>query len=116
MAPDAGLQIVAVGEAPPVTVGAGYSMVCVELDTPRTDMSAGHVICGGVVVGGGVGPGGPPDPEPHPAHVSAAIAMATHRVSCLVSMRGFYLNRSVSSGDCETVVRITEKNVSASAW
>ena len=86
------------------------------LFTPRTDTSAGHVICGAVVVGPVGGPEGPDEFEPHADHASAAIATATHRESCLVSIGGFYLNGSVNSGDCETVARITLKNVSASAW
>ncbi len=51
--PDAGVQVVVTGVAPPVTVGGGYVIVCPLPDTPRVVMFAGHVMVGAAGCGAG---------------------------------------------------------------
>ena len=51
--PDAGVQVIVTGDAPPVTVAGGYVTGCPLPGTPRVVMFAGHVIVGA----GGFRPG-----------------------------------------------------------
>jgi hypothetical protein len=44
--PDAGVQVIDTGDAPPVTVAGGYVTICPLPGTPRVVMFAGHVIVG----------------------------------------------------------------------
>jgi len=67
--PDAGVQVVVTGDAPPVTVAGGYVTACPLPGTPRTVMFAGHEMVG--PAGGGGGSLGFPHPPSNTASAAA---------------------------------------------